>query len=54
MRILGNPNLMSTCSNRKCVVVYALQYLTGVASTHIERYSITVMMYHAPDLLMGG
>jgi len=42
-----------TFSNKKCVVVSALQYLIGVAYSHPVKYFVTVMMYLAPDLLVG-
>jgi len=51
---LGHPNLVITFSNKKCATVSVLQSFTGVASTHLVRYSIMVMMYLAPVLLDGG
>jgi hypothetical protein len=54
IKILGHPNLVITCSNRKCAVVSALQYFTGAASTHLVRYSIMVIIYLTPVLLAGG
>jgi hypothetical protein len=54
IKILGHPNLVITCSNKKCVVVSVLQYLTGVASSYLVKYSIVVMIYLALDLLAGG
>jgi hypothetical protein len=51
---LGHPNLVITCSNKKCVVVSALQYFTGAASTHLVKYFVAVIMYLAPILLAGG
>jgi hypothetical protein len=54
IKTLGHPNLVITCSNKKCAVVSALQSFTGAASTHLVRYSIAVMMYLAPVLLAGG
>jgi hypothetical protein len=54
IKILGHPNLVITYSNKKCVVVSALQSLTGVASAHLVKYFVAVMMYLAPDLLVGG
>jgi hypothetical protein len=35
IKILGKPNIMITCSNKKCVHVSALQYLTGATSTQL-------------------
>jgi hypothetical protein len=43
-----------TFSNKKCDVVSALKYFTGVASYHIVKYSIAVIIYLAPDLFAGG
>jgi hypothetical protein len=54
IKTLGHPNLVITCSNKKCAVVLALQYLTGATSAHLVRYSIMVIMYLAPILLTGG
>jgi hypothetical protein len=54
IKILGHPNLVITCSNKKCVVVSALQSFTGVASTHLVRYLIVVIMYLYPVLFVGG
>jgi hypothetical protein len=54
IKILGKPNLVITCSNRKCVVVSALQSLTGAASTYLVRYSITVINYLELVLFTGG
>jgi hypothetical protein len=54
IKILGHPNGVITCSNRKCVVAYALKSFIGAAFTHFVRYSIAVMMYLAPVLFTGG
>ena len=54
IKTLGHPNRVITCSNRKCVVVSTLQYFTGVASAHLVRYSVTMIMYLAPVLFVGG
>ena len=54
IKTLGHPNIVITCSNKKCVDVSMLQSFTGVASTHIVKYSIGVMMYLAPILFVGG
>jgi hypothetical protein len=43
-----------TFSNRKCVVVYALQSFTGATSAHLVKYSFTVIMYLAPVHFAGG
>jgi hypothetical protein len=40
--------------NKKCAIVSTLQSITGVASSHRVRYFVVVMMYLAPDLLVGG
>jgi hypothetical protein len=52
--ILGHLNLVITFSNKKCVVIYALQSLTGVSSAHLVKYYVSIMMYLAPDLHVGG
>ena len=54
IKTLGHPNLVITCSNKKCVAVSALQCFTGAASTHFVRYSVAVMIYIAPVHLVGG
>jgi hypothetical protein len=45
---------MITFSNKKSVVVSVLQYFTSVASAHIVKYYVAVMIYLAPDLFVGG
>jgi hypothetical protein len=52
--ILGHPNLVITCSNRKCVVVSNLQYFTVVVLAHLVKYSSIIMIYLTLDLLVGG
>jgi hypothetical protein len=47
-------NLVITCSDKKCVVVSTLQSLIGVASSHLFKYYVIVMMYLSLDLLVGG
>jgi hypothetical protein len=60
IKILGHPNLVITCSNKKCVVVFVLQSLTNVAYAHLVKYSFTIMIYIYIyiyiylDLLVGG
>jgi ABC-type polysaccharide/polyol phosphate export permease len=54
IKTLGHPNLVITCSNRKCVVVSTLQSFTGVASAHLVSYSVAVIMYLAPVLFSDG
>jgi hypothetical protein len=46
--------MVSTCSNKKCVAVSALQSLTGATSAHLVKYSVAVVIYTAPDLFAGG
>jgi hypothetical protein len=46
--------MVITFSNKKCGVVYALQSLTSVVSSHLVNYSVTVMIYLARDLLASG
>jgi hypothetical protein len=43
-----------TFSNKKCGVVYALKSFTGVASTHVVKYFIAIIIYLAPDLFASG
>ena len=45
---------MITFSNKKCVVVSALQSFTGAASFHLVKYSVAVIMYLVPVLFVGG
>jgi hypothetical protein len=54
IKILGHPNRVMTYSNKKCIVVSALQSFTGVASTHLVRYYVMVIMYLDPVLFAGG
>jgi hypothetical protein len=42
------------CTNKKCVIVSALQSFIGVASTHLVRYSVTLIMYLAHVILADG
>jgi hypothetical protein len=50
----GHPNLVTTFANRNCVVVYAMKLENGVASTHLVKYLVGVMMKLAPDVLACG
>jgi hypothetical protein len=54
IKTLGHPKLVITYSNKKCAVVSVLQSFNGAASTHLVRYSVAVIMYLAPVLLVGG
>jgi len=54
IQILGHPNIVITCSNKKYVVVSALQYLIGVSYAHLVKYYVAVMLYLTPELLVGG
>jgi hypothetical protein len=54
IKTLGHPNRVITCSNRKCDVVSTLQSFIGVASAHLDKYSIAVIMYLALVLFVGG
>ena len=54
IKTIGYPNLVITCSNKKCAMVSVLQSFTGAASTHLVRYSVTMMMYISPVPLVGG
>jgi hypothetical protein len=51
---LGHPNQVITCSNKKCVIVFALQSFTGATYAHLVRYSVAVIMYLASILFVGG
>jgi hypothetical protein len=42
-----------TCSNKKCVVVYVIQPLTGASFSHLVKYFVAGMIYLAPDLFDG-
>jgi hypothetical protein len=42
------------CSNKKCVVVSALQSFTGASYAHLVKYLVALIMYLAPDLFVGG
>ena len=41
-------------SNMNRLVVVALQSLTALASIHMVKYSVVVMMYLAPMRFLGG
>jgi hypothetical protein len=41
-------------SNMKCAVVMELQSLTALASTHLVKYFVAVIMYLAPVHFPGG
>jgi hypothetical protein len=41
-------------SNMKHATIVALQSLTTLASTHVFKYSVIVMMYLAPMCFPGG
>jgi hypothetical protein len=43
-----------TYSNRKCVVVSALQSFIGASFAHLVRYFVVVIMYLAPVIFIGG
>jgi hypothetical protein len=45
---------MITCSNKKHEFVYVLQSSTFDSFAHCVRYLVTVMIYLAPDLFVGG
>jgi uncharacterized membrane protein len=53
IKTLGHPILVITCLNKKCAVVSVLQSFTSATSTHLVRYSVSVMMYLASVLLAG-
>jgi hypothetical protein len=41
-------------SNIKCAVVVALQSFTSLASAHLVRYYVALIMYRAPVCFPGG
>src|SRR5713226_8863264 len=41
-------------SNRNCAAIAASQFLTALASAHLVRYSVPVIIYLAPVRFPGG
>jgi hypothetical protein len=39
---------------RNCTIVFVLQSFIGIAFAHLVKYYVTMMMYLAPDILVGG
>ena len=47
-------NLLMMFSKRNCAAIAASQFLTALASAHLVRYSVLVMIYLAPICFPGG
>jgi hypothetical protein len=54
MRIFRNPNLVMVSSKMNYTAVAALKSLTSLASSHLVKYYVVVIMYLAPVHLPGG
>ena len=54
IRIFGHPNLVMMSSNMKHAVVVSLQSLTVIASAHLIKSYVVVIMYLAPVRFPGG
>jgi hypothetical protein len=54
IRVFGHPNRVMISSNIDHAVVFALQSLTSLASAHIVKYSVIVMMYLSLVHFLGG
>jgi hypothetical protein len=52
--IFRHPNLVMISSNMKCIDVVALQSLIDVASSHLFKYYVTMIMYLVPVCFLGG
>jgi hypothetical protein len=52
--IFGHPNLVMMSSNMKRTTVVALHSLTSLASSHLVKYLVAVMMYLAPVHFPSG
>jgi succinate dehydrogenase/fumarate reductase cytochrome b subunit len=50
----GYLNHATTSSKRNRAIVFVVQSMTGVASSYIFQYSITMIMYLAPAILSFG
>jgi hypothetical protein len=50
----GHPNHVTTFSNRNLAAVSAVKSMIGATSAHMVKYSITIIIYLALDLLAGG
>jgi hypothetical protein len=46
--------VITTCSDKKCVVVSLIHPFTGASSDHLVKYFVAVMIYLSPDLFVGG
>ena len=54
IKITGHPNLLMMFSKRNCAAVAASQFLTALASAHLVRYSVPVIIYLALVRFPGG
>jgi hypothetical protein len=50
----GQKNILTTFSNRNHVAVFVIQSVTSVASAHLVKYYVTVIIYLGYDLLASG
>jgi hypothetical protein len=50
----AHPNHVTTFSNKNCVAVSTVQFVTYFASAHLVKYYVVVIMYLSPDLLVDG
>lgn len=51
IKILGQPNQVNMCSNRKFVAMAAMQSLTSYSSAQRVRNFVVVIMYLTPIFL---
>jgi len=54
MRIFRHPNLVIISSKMNCPIVVALQSLNALASSHLVKYYVTMIIYLDPVCLPGG
>ena len=54
IKITGHPNLLMMFSKRNCAVVAASQFRTALASAHLVRYYVPVIIYLAPVHFPSG
>jgi hypothetical protein len=52
--MLGQPNHVTTFSNKNIATVSEVQSRIGVVSAHIVKYFIAMIMYLAPDIPAFG
>jgi len=49
----GQPNLVITFSNMKCMTVFVVQSSTSATSDQCVKYSLVLIMHHAPIMCTG-